>query len=434
MDARDCWRHRYDDRAYDLLLPFFFDRFDQLLIVRAVLLLLVVSAAVGSAAAAAEAAGLWKRGGTRHSVMAFHAAGDGETDDSKAFEETWNSACSDSGGGATVYVPAGRTFLLGEIRLQGPCKSPITVQVDGDIVAPNSLWKQKPSSLLTFYRVDNLTVDGGGQIDGRGAPWWHCYNQKVTTTYPVLVSFSFCNDLRVTNIRLKDSADKHMSLYECSQVQVHNVSIMAPGDSPNTDGITMGASNHVRISSCNIHSGDDCVSILTGTTDVNVTDVTCGPGHGISVGSLGAAHEKPVLVERITVSNCRFFNTTTGVRIKSWQGGRGIANGLLFRDLNMTEVRYPIDINQFYCPQRNCPEREGGVAITDAKFINIQGTSSRQEAIKIRCSKSVPCHGIFLDNVDLSWANHTAPTKACIENAQGSVAGTVKPQVRFRGP
>ena len=70
-----------------------------------------------------------------------------------------------------------------------------------------------------------------------------------------LVSFSFCNGLRVTNIRLKDSADKHMSVFECSQVQVHNVTVVAPRDSPNTDGITMGASDHVRISSCNIHSG-----------------------------------------------------------------------------------------------------------------------------------------------------------------------------------
>jgi hypothetical protein len=30
-----------------------------------------------------------------------------------------------------------------------------------------------------------------------------------------------------------------------------------------------------------IDAGDDCVSILSGTTDVNITDSTCGPGHGI---------------------------------------------------------------------------------------------------------------------------------------------------------
>ncbi|VAH58484.1 unnamed protein product [Triticum turgidum subsp. durum] len=364
--------------------------------------------------------------------MAFHAAGDGETDDSKAFEETWESACRDSGG-ANVYVPAGRTFLLRDATFNGPCKSPITMQVDGDIVAPSTLWQLRSSSVLTFHEVDNLTVDGSGQIDGRGAPWWDCHNHKKCSVRPMLVSFSFCNGLRVTNIRLKDSALKHISVYRCSQALVHNVSISAPGDSPNTDGITIGASHHVRVSSSSIQSGDDCVSIITGTTDVNVTDITCGPGHGISVGSLGGAGEGPAMVERITVSNCKFFNTTNGVRIKSWQGGQGKASGFIFRDLNMTEVQHPIDIDQFYCPHGNCPERQGGVAITDARFINIHGTSSEREAIKIMCSNSVPCHDIYLDNVDLSWCKHTSPPKAKVLNAHGSVAGTVKPQVWFSG-
>lgn len=46
----------------------------------------------------------------------------------------------------------------------------MSLQVDGDIVAPSTLWQLKSSSVLTFHEVDNLTVDGSGQIDGRGAP------------------------------------------------------------------------------------------------------------------------------------------------------------------------------------------------------------------------------------------------------------------------
>jgi hypothetical protein len=29
------------------------------------------------------------------------------------------------------------------------------------------------------------------------------------------------------------------------------------------------------------NAGDDCVSILSDTSDVNITDIKCGPGHGI---------------------------------------------------------------------------------------------------------------------------------------------------------
>jgi hypothetical protein len=39
------------------------------------------------------------------------------------------------------------------------------------------------------------------------------------------------------------------------------------------------------------------------------------------------------------------------------QGGNGKANGFLFENLNMTDVQFPIDIDQFYCPQGNCPQQ-----------------------------------------------------------------------------
>ena len=73
----------------------------------------------------------------------------------------------------------------------------------------------------------------------------------------------------------------------------------------------------------------------------------------------------------------------------------------------------------------------GGVAISDARFINIQGTSSEPEAIKIMCSQSVQCRDIYLNNVNLSWIRRSAPTRATILNAHGTIAGMVNPQVRF---
>uniref|UniRef100_A0A8R7U3Z5 Polygalacturonase n=2 Tax=Triticum urartu TaxID=4572 RepID=A0A8R7U3Z5_TRIUA len=113
-----------------------------------------------------------------------------------------------------------------------------------------------------------------------------------------------------------------MILYECTQVQVHNVSITAPGDSPNTDGINMGSSNHVNISSCSMHTGDDCVSILSGTTNVNITNTTCGPGHGISVGSLGGVADGPTLVEKISVQLqlLQYHDRCEDQIVAGWQG------------------------------------------------------------------------------------------------------------------
>uniref|UniRef100_A0A0D9UXD3 Pectate lyase superfamily protein domain-containing protein n=1 Tax=Leersia perrieri TaxID=77586 RepID=A0A0D9UXD3_9ORYZ len=356
-----------------------------------------------------------------YNVLNYHAAGDGKTDDTKAFLAAWGEICNDNRW-PILTIPGGRTFLLNEVRFDGPCKSPVKIQMDGNIVAPNKIWTSQEDSLITFYSVDNLTLEGKGQIDGKGAIWWTCFTQQ-------LLAFAVCNNLAVRNIHLMNSAIKHMTLYRCIQVHLHNISITAPEDSPNTDGITMAISNHVYISNCSIQSGDDCVSILSYTSDVNITDTICGPGHGISVGSLGETEE--ALVERITVSNCKFFRTMTGVRIKSWQGGKGQATGFVFQNLNMTTVQNPIVIDQFYCPHGTCPLKDGGVAISDARFINIHGTSSEQEAVKILCSQSVHCQGIYLSNINLSWENHTAPANATILNAQGTIVEPVIPKVNL---
>ena len=67
---------------------------------------------------------------------------------------------------------------------------------------------------------------------------------------------------------------------------------------------------------CN--AGDDCVSIQTGCSDINIHNVNCGPGHGISIGGLGRYNTK-ACVSNVTVRDVNMFKTMNGVRIKTWQ-------------------------------------------------------------------------------------------------------------------
>lgn len=79
--------------------------------------------------------------------------------------------------------------------------------------------------------------------------------------------------------------------------------------------------------------------------------MTCGPGHGITVGSLGKCpNEEPV--EDFLVTNCILNNTDNGVRIKTWPDTPGTikVTGMHFEDIQMVNVKNPIIIDQEYCP------------------------------------------------------------------------------------
>jgi galacturan 1,4-alpha-galacturonidase len=103
-----------------------------------------------------------------------------------------------------------------------------------------------------------------------------------------------------------------------------------------------------------ISTGDDCISLGDGSRDILIKGVICGPGHGISVGSLGKyQNEQPV--SRIRVIGCTLTNTQTGVRIKTWpQSYPGNATDMRFENIIMNNVDNPIFINQGYCPWNQC--------------------------------------------------------------------------------
>ncbi|CAI0470497.1 unnamed protein product [Linum tenue] len=149
----------------------------------------------------------------------------------------------------------------------------------------------------------------------------------------------------------------HMVINFCHNVKLQGVRISAPGNSPNTDGIHVQFSTAVSIVSSKIATGDDCVSIGPGTANMLVDKVTCGPGHGISIGSLGKdVNEQGV--QNVTVRSTTFVGTTNGFRIKAWgKPSNGFARNILFQHATMYNVQNPIFIDQRYCPDRNCADQ-----------------------------------------------------------------------------
>ncbi|CAA2979020.1 probable polygalacturonase At3g15720 [Olea europaea subsp. europaea] len=159
--------------------------------------------------------------------------------------------------------------------------------------------------------------------------------------------------------------------------------------------------------------GDDCIAINGGTSNVNITQVACGPGHGISVGSLGhnGAHDE---VQGILVNKCCFNGTRNGARIKTWQGGSGFARNISFSDITLIAADNPIIIDQFYCNGR-----ESAVQVSDVTYTGIQGTTVCKKAtINFSCSDTVPCTNITLNNINITSAAPNSPLHSRCINAQ----------------
>ncbi|KAA8524803.1 hypothetical protein F0562_011226 [Nyssa sinensis] len=262
---------------------------------------------------------------------------------------------------SSVVIPAG-TYTSNEVTFSGPCKAPIEMKLVGTLQANPNAASFKTDGWVVFEHIEGFTLSGG-----------------------------------------------------------------APGDSPNTDGIHVGRSSQIYILDTDIKTGDDCISIGDGSQQVHVERVTCGPGHGISVGSLGKyPDEEPV--SGIFVKNCTLTDTSNGVRIKSWPAspGRTTASDIHFENIIMNNAGNPVLIDQEYCPWGQCKSLDPSkVKISNVSFKNIKGTSSTQEAMKLVCSKSLPCENVEIADIDLAYHGPEGPANYTCANIQPKFTGKV---------
>ncbi|XP_006658431.1 polygalacturonase-like [Oryza brachyantha] len=368
------------------------------------------------------------------SMQSYGARGDGRHDDTKALVDAWAAACS-SAKPAVVLIPKGKKYLTKHTTLSGPCKSSILLMVKGSLVASpeRSDWsKETVKHWILFSGVTSLTVTGGGTIDGNGKIWWQnsCKtNSKLPCTQaPTALTFYSCKNLKVENLKVVNSQQIQISVEDCTHVKMSRLSIFAPETSPNTDGIHITRSRDVQVADCTIKTGDDCMSIEDGTENLHVKNLVCGPGHGISIGSLGD-HSSEDHVNNVTVDNVRMYGTTNGARIKTWQGGKGSAKNIVFQNMIMDNVWNPIIIDQNYCDSSTpCKQQKSAVEVSNVLFKNIRGTSASEEAIMLHCSSSVPCHAITLENVKLTVKGGSSDAKSTCQNAEWKKSGSVSPQ------
>ncbi|KAI9123308.1 hypothetical protein K1719_006197 [Acacia pycnantha] len=353
-------------------------------------------------------------------VMSFGAKPDGKSDSTQGFMQAWQAVCK-STTPARMYVPAG-SFLVDSMFFQGPCTTPgdITVQVEGTVLASTDPSVYENGEWLMFENLNGFKLIGSGTFDGQGKSFWefnvNCDKNQGSTCVrlPSSIFFNNVTNGLIQNINSLNPKGFHIFLTNSANIRVRKVKLTAPADSPNTDGIHISHSINIIASKNTIATGDDCVSIIQGVKHVAINRLTCGPGHGISIGSLGK-YEDELEVSNIMVQDSTLVGTTNGLRLKAWPDKYpGAASSIFFTGITMDNVKNPIIIDEQYeCDPDNCKAKPSLVKLSNIRFTNIRGTSSSPIGVDLRCSQKFPCQNIVLQNVDLRMGGKPV-TSRCV--------------------
>jgi polygalacturonase len=352
--------------------------------------------------------------------MDFGAVPDGATPNTRAFARAIAAVLR--AGGGTLNVPAG-DYFTGPIELCSGLN--LHLQAGARLlfsqeVGDYSLGGGTFRPLVGAKDCHDLEISGKGSFDGRGGPWWAGESRVKAQARarglfdaeigrPWMMVFDRCTRVRIEGVTLENSPMYHLVPIRCEDVTVEGVTIRAPKDAPNTDGIDPTVSHRVLITGCTVDTGDDCIAVKAGPVgtgpveDILVSGCTFLHGHGCSIGS-----ELNAGARNVTVRACTFDGTDVGVRLKSRRGRGGLIENVTYTDLSMRNVGQAIVVSSYYYGLPDVGKHDIAQAVAEHTPIwrnilirNINATSGTRDAGIIIGLPEMPERGITLENVSI---------------------------------
>lgn len=312
----------------------------------------------------------------------FGAVGDGQTLNTQAFADAIKHLVERGGG--HLIVPEG-LWLTGPIGLESNIdlhiKSNAVVvmvadrtqypMVEGDYGGKATRRHQSP---IYARGKRNISITGGGIIDGNGDYWRMVKKFKMTpgqwdkiissggivkgnTWYPTeelargedhrpdLLFLWECENVLLEDCTFENSANWNVHPLLCKNVIIKNVTIRNPWYSCNGDALDLDCCQNVLLVGSSFDCGDDAICIKSGKDkpgrdrgvpceNLLIDDCVVYHGHGgFTIGS-----EMSGGVRNIRMTNCRFIGTDVGLRFKSARGRGGIVENIWVDGLYMKDI------------------------------------------------------------------------------------------------
>jgi polygalacturonase len=352
-------------------------------------------------------------------LITDHGAVTGNSaDNAKAVQETIDAASK--AGGGIVEVPRG-TFLCGPVTLADQIELKLDAGAELMMLPMGRFPVGGRESALIYGRgLHDIAISGEGIIDGQGGAWWPLVKTQARLLRPRMIALSGCDKILIEGVTLRNSPMFHIAISgHSTNVTVRGVTIRAPAStdpvnpSHNTDACDVSGS-HVLIENCDVSVGDDNFTCGGGTSDVHIRNCKYGFGHGVSIGSPtnGGVHD-------ITVEDCTFTNTDSGIRIKSDRDRGGTVERLTYRNLKMTNVGFPILIYASYMAPEKQYRDLTNITPAIAKSYPARQMSQRTPLYRDLTFSNITATAAPGSRAGLIWGLPEAPaTDIVLENVQ----------------
>ena len=273
---------------------------------------------------------------------------------------------------------------------------------------------QSPFHLLLARGCDRVTLSGHGVIDGQDTAFWIPCEGEDDRPYGIfrfkvnggtdgrlspLVQLVGCTNLRIVDIGIRRAPGWALHLFDCETVSVHGVKIRGHRYGPNTDGIGINGSRDVRISHCDVDTGDDAIIVKATNKDSvceRVTVTNCVLSSNCAALGLGA--DVSGVIRDVVFSSCVVNRSLRMIQVEMWYPGRveraifSSITGRTFPDEGVANERpIYVDIQQF-----NRPEAELG-NVSDLIFRDIICESRGR--IVMTAQDGATIRGVTLDTV-----------------------------------
>lgn len=345
-----------------------------------------------------------------YNVYNFGAKGDGITNDQKAIQEAIN-ACTKTGG--TVILKNG-TFLTGQLQLV----SNLVLKIDSSATIlgiksddendyphhlieteyPNRMLQDCQRRLIYGNKVNNVTITGGGTINGQGdyEPWMYVKELGTEKDRPSILAFVSSKNITVENIKLIKPACWTQVYIESDNITIKNIKVNTGNLTPNRDGIDIVDCHNVLIEDSFIQSEDDgicfksgseygCKNIVVRRCIIDKLNVKAGNCFKLGTDGLGSFMNFDI--SELTLKNAY---QNSAIAIESMDGA--VIDNLTIRDSNISNCGQAIFI-LLADRKRTVPNRNPRIgSISNIHFKNITGNNFTQQYSSI--ITGIPGHHI----------------------------------------